>query len=303
MINCFPMSSSSEQGASHYRENPKSISLKIFFAYLFHHSSLEAEANFALYHFRKNISFKQKGKSIIICKKVKKFLFFQSFFYHFDCTFFKKDFALVMASLAILLCACFSCTGCLRQDAEMYESHSQETPGFMHSSSGKVKSFISGSLRLPAETANLPTLYIDVHDAKGQQLLLPSQLERQARSAFEIVDNPSKARHILHVTILDCGTCSESELKKVVESGFGSSSSLFGTGGSGLVADVLLVTRRVPDDKKERTVFLKNVSARNALESAQMRLGIFTKRSLVKETIKELEMDLAMNIDEALRKR
>lgn len=138
-----------------------------------------------------------------------------------------------------------------------------------------------GKLELSKDKNFPKTIYIDVGDETGQIPLTPEVLPRLlAQDNFEVVDNPSKAAYILHIALLREGDTDPQILEKLVRDGFDSKAELSGTGHSAWLADALLVHRRIPEDKRESHVRLKNISARNALGSSQMRISVSTPTNL-----------------------
>ncbi len=65
-----------------------------------------------------------------------------------------------------------------------------------------------------------------------------------------------------------------------MDAGYGAPSALSGTGGAALLADVLLVQRRVPSSRRPSRTNLKNISNRNAVASSQMRLGLLVRHDI-----------------------
>lgn len=144
------------------------------------------------------------------------------------------------------------------------------------------------------------SIYIDAHAAGGQSLTLPAKLQAQAARNFSIAESPSKASHILHITVLRFKPASEASLKTSVLSGYGSQADLDGSGGTAMLADALLVSRVLHNEKKDKTTFLKNVSARNARESGQMRIGLYIDQPPSPTSAAVLEEHMAGIIGKAL---
>ena len=130
----------------------------------------------------------------------------------------------------------------------------------------------------PVENGDVPDkMYVDVRDMTGRALRLPAHAGRRlARSRVALVDNPSEAGYILQVSLLDEGTVSPEALEEIVRAGYGAPARFSGSGGHGLLADVLLVQRKVPSHARPSRARLKNITSRNAVGSSQMRLGLFT---------------------------
>ena len=66
----------------------------------------------------------------------------------------------------------------------------------------------------------------------------------------------------------------------MVDAGYDGPSKFSGTGGTALLADVLLVQRRVPSARRPSRANLKNISNRNAVASSQMRLGLLVRHDI-----------------------
>lgn len=119
-------------------------------------------------------------------------------------------------------------------------------------------------------------MYMDVRDLTGRNLVLPAHVERYLESTgVRLVEKPSQAGYILHISLLCEGTVSPEVLSALVESGYGTDARFSGDGGHGLLADILLVARTVPSHARPSRARLKNISSRNALGASQMRLALF----------------------------
>lgn len=139
--------------------------------------------------------------------------------------------------------------------------------------SAEIETFRSGSLGLGAHEDAPSTIYVDL--GGDQRGITAAELgSALARSHFSLVSSPSKAGYILHLTVLDAGVVSPGRLQQLVKAGYGAESRFSGQGGTGLLADALLVQRRVPSAKRPSHARLKNITTRNAIESAQMRIGM-----------------------------
>ena len=161
--------------------------------------------------------------------------------------------------LLVLLAVTLSCA-CIRQrEAE----------------SAEIRVLRSGELS-PVENGDVPDkMYVDVRDMTGRALRLPAHAGRNlARSRITLVENPSEAGYILQVSLLDEGTVSPEALAALVDAGYGAPARFSGRGGHGLLADVLLVQRKVPSHARPSRARLKNITSRNAVGSSQMRLGL-----------------------------
>ena len=163
---------------------------------------------------------------------------------------------LLVLSLLLIALAC----SCIRQrEAE----------------SSEIRVLREGALT-PMEHGDVPDLmYVDVRDMTGRALRLPAHAGRNLdNTRITLVENPSEAGYILQVSLLDEGTVSPEALAALVEAGYGAPAAFSGSGASGLLADVLLVQRKVPSHARPSRARLKNITSRNAVGASQMRLGL-----------------------------
>lgn len=124
-------------------------------------------------------------------------------------------------------------------------------------------------------------VYVSVRDMTGRVSHLRPQAEAWlGRQGFAVTDNPSRAGHIVQISVLAAGQTDPERLRNVVDAGYGAPSALSGTGGAALLADVLLVQRRVPSARRPSRIKLKNISNRNAVASSQMRLGLLVRHDI-----------------------
>lgn len=152
---------------------------------------------------------------------------------------------------------------------------------------------------MPKNSASPGRIYIDVVDSSKMAPGLADKLVRSLdNSRFRRVDSPSKAGYILTVTLLAHARTSLPALEKAVNSGYGSKINLSGTETSAIIADVLLIQRRIPAHKRAEHQKMKNISSRNALATAKMRIAI----ELENQTeAKEADRLLAREIARAIR--
>lgn len=141
--------------------------------------------------------------------------------------------------------------------------------------SAEIRVLREGTLS-PIERGDVPDkMYVDVRDMTGRALRLPAHAGRSLdRTRVTLVENPSEAGYILQVSLLDEGTVSPEALESLVKAGYGAPARFSGAGGHGLLADVLLVQRKVPSHARPSRARLKNITSRNAVGSSQMRLGL-----------------------------
>lgn len=124
-------------------------------------------------------------------------------------------------------------------------------------------------------------VYVSVRDMTSRVSHLRPQAEAWlGRQGFTVTDNPSQAGHIVQISVLAAGQTAPESLRNVVDAGYGAPSALSGTGGAALLADVLLVQRRVPSSRRPSRTKLKNISNRNAVASSQMRLGLLVRHDM-----------------------
>lgn len=168
-------------------------------------------------------------------------------------------------SVPVLACLFLFCgIGCARQ-----ADHSP----------AKVRVYHSGNLTVSEKGKTSNTIYIDIHGNDTAQLA--SRLESALRqSSFKIVDSPSEAGYILHVTLVREGNVDPLSFPDIVNAGYGSEARFTGSGATAVVTDALLVKRKVPTAKRPVKARLKNISTRNALDNSQMRLGLIADRQL-----------------------
>lgn len=139
----------------------------------------------------------------------------------------------------------------------------------------EIRVLRAGSLT-PMEHGDVPDrMYVDVRDMTGRALRLPAHAGRNlGNTRISLVENPSEAGYILQVSLLDEGTVDPETFASLVEGGYGTPARFSGGGASGLLADILLVQRKVPSHSRPSRARLKNITSRNALGSSQMRLGL-----------------------------
>lgn len=167
--------------------------------------------------------------------------------------------------LPMLLVGALATTACARQDDF----------GGKEGTVAEVEAITSGKLAA-INGKKAKTIYISVHDQTGKLVSLPSDAQGAlAAQGLDLVDSPSKAAWILQVTVLGEGRVDLAALKKIVDEGYGHGAKFTGHGATGLVADVLLVKRRVPTAQRPSRERLKNISQTNALGSSQMRVGLY----------------------------
>ncbi len=119
------------------------------------------------------------------------------------------------------------------------------------------------------------SFYVDVQgQTEGLDNVVAETEAKLRLRGYQITNNPSKAGHILHLNILHSGPCVADDVRSAVSAGYGNRLRLKKGEATGLVADALLVQRRIPTHKRPSFVRLKNISNRNAVGNSQMRFGL-----------------------------
>ncbi|MDE5832415.1 MAG: complement resistance protein TraT [Desulfovibrio sp.] len=140
---------------------------------------------------------------------------------------------------------------------------------------GSVEKYHSGSLFMSIKRDVPRVIYIDARDPSGPLSVTPEEIIDAIRSEnFEITDSPSKAGYILHINIIKDGKVDPRVFQDLVRAGYGGEANFSGSGARALLADMILVQRNVPTAKRPSRERLQNISARNALDSGQTRVGL-----------------------------
>ncbi|GFH63293.1 MAG: conserved hypothetical protein [Candidatus Desulfovibrio kirbyi] len=164
--------------------------------------------------------------------------------------------------VSLLVGALFLCA-CIRQPS-----------GF-----GDVEVLRAGEIAGSANTMDVAeVVYVLVHDKTNRFSALRSHVEAAVRAdGFTVSDAPGQAGYVVQVTALAVGVTNSETLRTLVNAGYGASATLSGVGATGLLADVLLVQRRVPVSRRQN---LKNIAGRSAVTSSRMRLGLLARREV-----------------------
>ena len=145
----------------------------------------------------------------------------------------------------------------------------------------EVEVLRSGALNRAGDEDIPNVVYVSVRDMTNRVFHLRSQTEAWlGRKGFTVPGNPSQAGYIVQISVLAAGQAAPESLRGVVDAGYDAPSVLSGTGGTALLADVLLVQRRVPSSRRPSRTNLKNISNRNAVASSQMRLGLLVRHDI-----------------------
>ncbi len=174
-------------------------------------------------------------------------------------------FGRVLPALMLAACLCLSLTGCKSRMHVPAESlHPALPPDLVTARSVDLERDSKAS----GETANAI-----VSDHRSMAGGLQHRLEQHLTAAgFELTSKPSQAERIITLIVLYRGPGSREEMESGVRAGYGTKiEHMHGQGGV-LVADLLLVRRRVPISNTH----LSNASAANAVSSSQVRLGLYS---------------------------
>lgn len=141
--------------------------------------------------------------------------------------------------------------------------------------SAELETYHEGSLHIPDNKGAPKKIYVDCQGGAKLAASLDAQLEKALGGGnFRIVGTPSEAGYILHINIIQSGKVAPDVLKGAVKAGYGKKMKFQGSGADAMLVDALMVQRRVPKAERSSQRKLKNISARNALESSQMRVGV-----------------------------
>lgn len=141
-----------------------------------------------------------------------------------------------------------------------------------------------------AESAHLESASITISDPKGLAGQFHERLEQMlVAKQFTLTDQPSLAERIISLKILFKGSADRTSMEQAVRAGYDTAVPELTGSGSVLVADLLLVRRRVPSQT------LNTISARNAMSSTTLRIGLFSSKSSALKD-RSLEEALARDI-------
>ena len=157
---------------------------------------------------------------------------------------------------------------------------------------GELTVLRNGALTLPRMEGIAKGVYVSVRDGNNRIFGLRAQLERSLASrGFAVTNNPSEAGYIIQLSIPAAGASSPEPVRGAVHNGYAGEALLSGTEGTALVADALVVQRRVPQSGKKS---LKTISNRMAVADNQMRLALFLPRKV------NLQMGLPERVTEKM---
>lgn len=166
--------------------------------------------------------------------------------------------------------------------------------------SKNITALHEGRLTLPAQSDAPKLIYVDVQENARLAPRLAEHLGAAlAADNFRLADAPSKAGHILHVNIVQEGQGSAASVRNAVKAGYGQKARFSGTGVRAMLADALMVQRKVPSHKRPSRARMKNASTRNALGSAQMRVAVLgpDKKTSLEDFSRAMAGELARSIE------
>lgn len=166
--------------------------------------------------------------------------------------------------LAVQLVVCFSPT-------QVTESYSRASDG--------VTSFSSGDFRKSPLKRRATHIYISIQGAVSSKRFLTAVQNSFLSKGFTLAHSPSEADVIVQITIAYLGRAEQEDLKRAVRKGYDSKLVVTGNKSLGLLADLLLVARDVPEAKNDKQLKLQNISQRLALSSSTVRVGFTQKGS------------------------
>ncbi len=146
------------------------------------------------------------------------------------------------------------------------------------------------------------TASVIISDHKGLAGHFAERLTEQLRMhGFEIGSQPSRSERLVSSIILYRGPGTREQMEANVRSDYGGAVSSMHGHGSVLVADLMVVRRRVPENKTS----LRSISAHNTVSSTRVRIGLFSDerhilddRSLEEALANEIAGIAAYTIDE-----
>lgn len=159
--------------------------------------------------------------------------------------------------LALLFSLALCCTACAR-----------------HPALGPTWNVLrSGDLSVRGGPDIEPAVYADVRrNRKPSGILRSAIANRLSAAGFVMTDTPSRAGYILHVNVAAAGEGDAASARRAADAGFGGSAVLDGEKSSVIVADILLVERRVPEARRERIRDMRSIGRRNAVADSRMRV-------------------------------
>jgi len=169
--------------------------------------------------------------------------------------------------LLLLLClGLLAASGCVRQPID----------------AAGLEVLRQGQLEEPEGDVDIaPVVYVNVRDNTNRVFGLRAQTESWLRrQGYTIVPNPSEAGYILQIVVLSAGIASVDNARQIVAAGYDAPAQLSGKGASAMVADILLVQRRIPKAQRPSNQKLKSIGKRNAVGNSQMRIALLVHQEL-----------------------
>lgn len=166
--------------------------------------------------------------------------------------------------------------------------------------SAELTTYHQGTLRLPDNPSAPKLIYVDCREGARLAPHLNQHLAKALQNGkFRLADSPSNAGYILHVNILRHGDVAPDSLKAAVDAGYGKTAHFKGAGANAMLVDALMVQRRIPEAKRPSRQKMKNISARNAIDSSQMRMGVLAqgKNHGQEEFSAAIARELAIRVD------
>ncbi len=144
-----------------------------------------------------------------------------------------------------------------------------------------------------AESAHMESASLNISDPKNLAGKFEERLERMlVDRQFTLTDQPSLAERIISLKILYKGEAGREDMERAVKAGYNTPMPELSGEGGVLVADLLLVRRRIPSSANME---LSTISARNTMSSSTLRIGLYSSApSSLKD--RSLEEALARDI-------
>lgn len=142
-----------------------------------------------------------------------------------------------------------------------------------------------------AESAHMESASLNISDPKNLAGKFEERLERMlVDRQFTLTDQPSLAERIISLKILYKGEAGREDMERAVKAGYNTPMPELSGEGGVLVADLLLVRRRIPSANME----LSTISARNAMSSSTLRIGLYSSSA---SSLKDRSLEEALARD------
>ena len=193
----------------------------------------------------------------------------------------------IFSAVLLVLALCLALAGCQHRAARpgaVYETAHPASPKDLVISRSKL---LQTSDRVHGESAS-----VVVSDNKKLAGQFARRLTEQLKGhGFEVNAKPSRADKLISTIILYRGQGSCEQMEENVHNGYGGSIAQLSGKGSVLLADLLVLTRRVP----ETNTSLRSISADNKVSSTKVRIGLYSAESHILDD-RNLEEALANEI-------